>query len=806
LDPVVAVVVLCTLALVAVCAVIGSAVWRLAGLAPAPHLAPVLGLATLLVIVLPAVRLPGWAATGLVVILLATLVSLADRRALRGLRSGLADGVPVTLLALLALCLPFIVSGGFGILGMGDNDDWAMHMNGVSWLAHHQVPADDTIVGWGYPLGTHGLAAALSATGMSIPHAMTVEMATAPIVAVWAALGLLRTVPRPARWGLALLAGLFYLYASYYAEAAHKEVIAAPLVLGFALSLPAVVRAAGDRRAAARAAVVPAVLAAGAVQVLSWPGALWPIMTVGVWGALTFLGPGRQALLAARPRVTAALAGGGGAFAVMIAPSLRDIVAFQGSSFAHEPDKGKGNLEGPLPPHESLGVWFNGDFRFASHLPGLALVLTVGAGILVLLAVAHWWRRGPRVLAAAFAADWIVWAALTAFKNPYNAAKGLTMLTPMMGLALVAGAVVAWAPGAWRAGRRAPDREEAGEPLPEAMPAATYAVLGGVPGGAAALRRLAIAAVLVGAGASSFLALRDAIVGPDAHAAELRSLAATAEKDRTALLDPSDYGVWDVFSLRPYRPPLLYMVKRLDTRPEKHWHPGRALDLDSMTAATMNRLRWFITSNTPYASAPPPGVRLVRRTRSFALWERTGTVAPHSILPAEQNGPGAVLDCSTPEGRRISRMGGTARVRSTPVVGEWDGWHGDASNAGSTATRTLDLPPGRWDVSLQYVSRNPIDVTANGARATMPATLDRMSPFFYALTVRSGGGPVRISVHVHELNAIGRLLGSRGHTRALNSHTFQPLGRIAATRHGDRDRTVPLAKACGRYVDAYTPR
>jgi hypothetical protein len=102
------------------------------------------------------------------------------------------------------------------------------------------------------------------------------------------------------------------------------------------------------------------------------------------------------------------------------------------------------------------------------------------------------------------------------------------------------------------------------------------------------------------------------------------------------------------------------------------------------------------------------------------------------------------------------------------------------------------------------VSRNAIDISANGARATLPASLDRMSPFFYALTVRSGGGPVRITVHVHRLGTIGRLLGSPGRTRALNSHDFRPLGRIAATRHGDTPRQVPLAQACGRYVDAYT--
>jgi hypothetical protein len=261
--------------------------------------------------------------------------------------------------------------------------------------------------------------------------------------------------------------------------------------------------------------------------------------------------------------------------------------------------------------------------------------------------------------------------------------------------------------------------------------------------------------------------------------------------------------VWDLFSLRPYRPRLLYMVKRLPLRHAKHWHPGRPLDLDSMTAREINRLRWFITSNTPYASTPPAGVRLVRRTRSFQLWERVGPVAPRHILPGEVGAPGAVLDCSTPEGRALSRRHGTAIVRATPVVGRATDWSGEARDAGSTASQTLRLPPGRWDISLQYVSRNPIDVQAGGERTTMPANLDRMSPFFRALTVR-GGGPVRITVHVHRLGVIGRALGSTGRTRALNSPDLRPLAGLAATRHGDTPRSVPLARACGRYVDAYT--
>ena len=129
------------------------------------------------------------------------------------------------------------------------------------------------------------------------------------------------------------------------------------------------------------------------------------------------------------------------------------------------------------------------------------------------------------------------------------------------------------------------------------------------------------------------------------------------------------------------------------------------------------------------------------------------------------------------------------------------GWHGDARAAGSTATRTLALPSGRWDVSLQYVSRNPIDVTVGGHTTTLPANLDRLGPLFAAGTTPGGRQEVRI--HVHRLGLIGRLLGSPARTRAFDSYRAQPLGAVVATRQRAPQR-VPLAHACGRYVDSYT--
>jgi hypothetical protein len=86
----------------------------------------------------------------------------------------------------------------------------------------------------------------------------------------------------------------------------------------------------------------------------------------------------------------------------------------------------------------------------------------------------------------------------------------------------------------------------------------------------------------------------------------------------------------------------------------------------------------------------------------------------------------------------------------------------------------------------------------------MPATLDRMGSFFPLGTVRSDGSPLRVGVRVDRMNLFARLVGAKGSTRALNAHGFHPLGAIAATPHGERPRSVPLSRACGRYVDSYT--
>jgi hypothetical protein len=103
---------------------------------------------------------------------------------------------------------------------------------------------------------------------------------------------------------------------------------------------------------------------------------------------------------------------------------------------------------------------------------------------------------------------------------------------------------------------------------------------------------------------------------------------------------------------------------------------------------------------------------------------------------------------------------------------------------------------------MQYVSRQAMDVTVGGHTTTLPANLDRLGPLFAAGTTH--GGHVTIRVHVHNVSWFAELIGAESPTHAFDSYRYQPLGAVVATRDVPPER-VPLAQACGRYVDHYLP-
>jgi S-formylglutathione hydrolase FrmB len=121
-------------------------------------------------------------------------------------------------------------------------------------------------------------------------------------------------------------------------------------------------------------------------------------------------------------------------------------------------------------------------------------------------------------------------------------------------------------------------------------------------------------------------------------------------------------------------------------------------------------------------------------------------------------------------------------------------------------TQTLELPAGHWEISIQYDATQPLRVTAPAFSQTVPANLDYRGsvPYFPVgeLTVPRRG-PVRFVVAVDDPPALGRLLGTEAEAH---------LGAIAASPAaaggplpGEAERSVPLGRACGSYVDWYHP-
>src|SRR5262249_22937195 len=116
-------------------------------------------------------------------------------------------------------------------------------------------------------------------------------------------------------------------------------------------------------------------------------------------------------------------------------------------------------------------------------------------------------------------------------------------------------------------------------------------------------------------------------------------------------------------------------------------------------------------------------MREVARTPSYVLWKRTGFVPNNEVLK-EDGAAGAVLDCSTPAGRRLAGRQGTATVLPQPVGGRAAG-RAVASpvDAPAAATQRLQLSPGTWTLSLQYHSQATLTVTGPGGSAKLPPSL-----------------------------------------------------------------------------------
>ncbi len=740
---------------------VGQAVLRICGTRAWSPLAGPVGLSCLMLVTVPALHVPGRSATVAAVAALLVLASVAwavRDPAVRPPATSLLAAVPVGLL----VAVPFVSAGYEGTLGVSLNNDMASHLSWAEAYRSADIGAITSLDST-YPLGPHSLVAALAqGLGIGVDQAFAGLTAAVPVLIGLTALATLRPGARwPAKAVVATLVGLPFLVAGYYGQGSFKELLQILFVLAFVLEL----RRFGE--VTARLRWLPlGLLVCGMISVYSFAGLVWPIAIGGVWLA----GLAVSALLDGRlrPRAAfravrgeaAALLLAGGLMLVVLVPQLPRLVKFfretagvNGTGVAK--DAGGGNLAGPLPIWEGLGVWDNPEYRLPALHPFTAGMWSAFVLALVLAGGVWFLRRRDWLIPAATAACVAVWALSAHTQTAYFAAKALVIVSPLLVLLAVRPLV---------------------EPLTRTPQMSRLT----------AFAPFLLAAVLVAKVVDdSWDALRVSPLGPRDHMLELRALRPTLGRDPTLFLGNDDCIRWELAGVPAIAP--VIGIPQLPMRAEKAWQYGQAIDFDSVDAAVLNRFTWVVAPRDAAGSAPPPQMHLVRRTPSFALWKREGVV-PHRSLLAEKDSPAAKLNCKTRRGRAVVRGGGEAGIRRATVSVP-----GPAGPPGTTAVVRLRLTPGPWDLVTQYGSSQPVDVSGPGLRTTLPPNRDRPGPRWpIGRVVVERAGRVELRVHVHKDRFTPRAGGAG-------------LGSVIAVPAVGQ-QVVPVRQACGKLVDWYRPR
>jgi hypothetical protein len=605
-------------AVLAVCGAslaIGQAAIALCGLRRWSWLAPAVGLALLCAVCWGTVRIggDGVVSAGVVLLLaIAAVVYLWGR--LEGGAEALRAGWPVALIALLAASLPFAVEGHFGILGTSFNPDMSQHLLAADRLALGQ---GSQLLHQGYPLGPHAIVVALDkGLGVGLVQGFSGLTIAVAVLAPLTALAAFADLKPLRRMAAALVVGLAYVVASYFAQGAFKETIEALFVLAFALALRESTRAWRDLPLRFLPA---ALIAAGSVYVYSFPGLIWLVGTAVIWALAEYAfsrmrspaggggaGVPRGAEAAPPPSTVGDAAPTGPAivapvllavlaFAVLVAPEIGRMIDFRNFETFDPHGPGLGNLFGQVSPFEALGIWPSGDFRIA---PGDGAVPAAGyylgaafALALLLYGVARCWRRRESAILAALGAAALAYAAARVGGTAYAAAKAIEIAAPIVTLTLLLALL------------RSDDGRLSASIRPKSAKAG--------------IASLAAALFILAAGACSVLALANAPVGPTSYSPALTGLRPLVAADSILVLASDE------------------LLAEQHGVPYVSWElrGGRVcIAADGELDARPHGVRFVVTEGEP--DQPPfRGLRVRRVAPPYVLWESIRPVPGQSPCP-----------------------------------------------------------------------------------------------------------------------------------------------------------------------------
>ena len=791
---------------------VGRAVLSLAGRRTWSWLEPGVGLAAVLAVTGLLARAPGHGSSAtlgllLLLALAAALVWWLPYEAPGALRAGL----PVALVLLVVLAIPFAVSGRWGLLGVGFNNDLGLHLAWAEWLRSGFGPTPDT----GYPLGPHGLAVATAAVpGIGLGQAFLGEIVAIGVLTGLTALGALRELRPGRRLLAAALVALPYLAASYFAQAAFKETAEALFVLTFAVFLCDYERRRAENPPMAgeigpsagfwgwvRVGLPLLALAGGIFFSYSFAGLAWPVAILGLW-SLTQPAVRRalrpRALLRTllRPAVllTVIVLAGFAVAATVVGP-----FGF-GSSF----NKVAGsNTYGPVSPIEALGIWPTSNYRLdaagGARLPGLAGAIAIVA---LLVGVAWWVRRGRLTIPVALGACAVLYLASLPFSGDYSQAKALMIAAPLAMLVAIRPLLTEFGWWGETEGGDSSEQQRGGsdESPPSVSPRRRSPVV---------RAGWSLLAVLFVGGAvySSLLVLRDAPVAPAGHGSELKAFLPIVHGEPVLYAGQDRYAAYGLMGADTHVPLVEFPDPAVEPNPEKPFDTGDAyspVDFDSFSNGTLDRFQYVVSGRAAWNSEAPPNFRRIAATPSYLLWERTGPTPENRHVLLEGTEPAALAGCASPEIRILLADPGRASLFPGAVIGPKAGWNaGSVLGTGAQTSQSLKLPAGRWDLSIQYFSPFDLTLSAPGFRQQLKAALDGQRPntislgnngqFWPAGRYESAGGEVLFTLATADASGPQSLSGYDGKAY---------VGELVAIPAEPR-RHVALAAACDGWIDWY---
>ena len=519
----------------------------------------------------------------------------------------------------------------------------------------------------------------------------------------------------------------------------------------------------------------PLALAGGIFFAYSFAGIAWPVAIAALW-SLTLpevraaLRPRALLRFLLRPATLLTLA---------VLAGLAVLVTVVGPfGFASSFNKVAGsNTYGPVSPLEALGIWPASNYRLdaagGARYPGLAGAIAILA---LLIGVAWWVRRRELTIPIALGAAWLLYLVSLPSAGDYSQAKALMIVAPLAMLVIVR-----------------PLLEEFPRRMPRPLLQVGWTLLA--------------VAFIGGAVWSSFLALRDAPVGPPGHGSELEAFLPNLHGQPVLYAGQDRYAAYELLGADTHVPLVEFPDDAVSPSAEKPFDTGDAyspIDFDSFSRGTLDRFPYVITSRAAWNSKPPPNFKRVDVTPSYVLWKRTGETPEDRHVLLEGTEAGALAGCAAPEVRIL--LGGSGRASLFPgaVIGQKDGWEsGSVLETGAETSRSLSLPAGGWNLSLQYFSPFDLTLSAPGFSAELPAALDGQRPntislgnngqFWPAGRYESKGGKATFTLRTADASALQSLSGYDGKAYVGE------LVAVPAAPH----RTVPLGQACDQWLDWY---